>query len=165
MTWLNWSLKLHIRLRTISFWYPHISHMSMFKECHIHLCDCTWLNVFHILNFCWLNTKRFLSVLIVFGKFFCFCKKSKISKTVLPCSSDLVASQASRMPQLWAYTVGLRDSLTGQSPSHKKYLEIFSKIWVFRVLATRFGDFFAGGRFSLELTQGFSRLPSWISRR
>ena len=56
----------------------------MFNECHIHLCDYTWLNVFHILNFCWSNTKRFLSVLIFFGKSFVFAKISKFSKTVLP---------------------------------------------------------------------------------
>ena len=37
-------------------------------------------------------------------------------------------SQASRMPQLQAYTRGFRDSLAGQSPSHEKDLEIFSKI-------------------------------------
>ena len=86
MTWLNWSLKLHIRLRTISILIlTHTSHMFMFNKCHIHLCDCTWLNVFHILNFCWSNTKKFLSVLIifgksiVFGKSFFFAKISKIS--------------------------------------------------------------------------------------
>ena len=71
----------------------------MFNECHIHLCDCTWLNVFHILNFCWSNTKRFLNVLIGFGKcFIFFAKMSKISKTVLPCSGDLVAGITSCMP-------------------------------------------------------------------
>ena len=71
----------------------HTHHTSMFNECHIHLCDCTWLNVFHILNFCWSNTKRFLSVLIVFGKSFVF---AKISKIMLPCSGDLVAGQSNR---------------------------------------------------------------------
>ena len=54
--------------------------MFIFNECHIHLYDCTWLNVFHILNFCWSNTKWFLSVLIVLGKSFVFAKISKISK-------------------------------------------------------------------------------------
>ena len=99
MTWLNWSLKLHIRLRTISILIlTHTSHMFMFNNCHIYLCDCTWLNVFHILNFCWSNTKWFLSVLIVFGKSFVFAKISKISKTVLPYCGDLVAGQSSRIP-------------------------------------------------------------------
>ena len=70
----------------------------MFNEYLIHLCDCTCLNVFHILNLCWSNTKRFLSVLIVFGKYFIFAKMSKISKIVLPCSSDLVVGKTSRMP-------------------------------------------------------------------
>ena len=158
MTWLNWSLKLHIRLRTISFWYPHISHMSMFKECHIHLCDCTWLNVFHILNFCWLNTKRFLSVLIIFGKSFVFAKISKISKTVLPCFGYLVAGQSSHIPPvailhkrfLW---------LTGGSKSQsRKRFRNFSKFWVFKCLATWFGDLFASASSSREVVQKILRL-------
>ena len=45
MTWLNWSLKLHSRLRII----PHLIHTQhtclMFNECLIHLFDCTCLNV------------------------------------------------------------------------------------------------------------------------
>ena len=105
--------------------------MSMFNECHIHLCDCTWLNVFYILNFCWSNTKRFLSVLIVFGKSFVFAKISKISKTVLPSSGDLVAGQASHMPQSWAYIEGFCNSLADQCPSHEIDLEFWKKFWVF----------------------------------
>ena len=104
----------------------------MFNECHIHSCDCTWLNVFHILNFCWSNTKRFLSVLIFFGKSFVFAQISKISKTVLPCSSDLVTSQASRLPPSWPYTEGFHDSLAGQCPSHEKDLENIPNFWVLK---------------------------------
>ena len=35
---------------------------------------------FHVLNFCWSNTKRFLSVLVVFGKYFVFAKIVKFFK-------------------------------------------------------------------------------------
>ena len=45
MTWLNWSLKLHSRLRTI----PHLTHTQhtclMVNECLIFLFDCICLNV------------------------------------------------------------------------------------------------------------------------
>ena len=123
----------------------------MFNECHIHLCDCTWLNLFHILNFCWSNTKIFLSVLIIFVKSFVFEKISKISKTVLPCSSNLVAGQASRMPRSQAYIEGFRDSLASQCPSREKDLEFFPKIWVFKFLATQFGDLFVSGSSSCEV--------------
>ena len=45
MTWLNWSLKFHSRLRTISH-LIHTQHTClMFNECLIHLFDCTCLNV------------------------------------------------------------------------------------------------------------------------
>ena len=137
--------------------------MSIFNECHIHLCGCTWLNVFHILNFCWSNTKIFLSVLIVFGKSFVFAKISKISKIVLPCFGYLVAGQSSHIPPvailhkrfLW---------LTGESKSQsRKRLRNFSKFWVFKCLATRFGYLFASGSSSREVIHKFLWLPSRLT--
>ena len=129
MTWLNWSLKLHIRLRTISILIlTHTSHMFMFNKCHIHLCDCTWLNVFHILNFCWLNTKRFLSVLIVFGKPFVFAKILKISKIVLPCSGDLVVGQSSRIPPITSLHRRFSQLIAGSKFQSWKRLRNFFKI-------------------------------------
>ena len=108
--------------------------MFMFNECHIHLCYFAWLNVFHILNFCWSNTKWFLSVLIVFGKSFVFAKNSKISKisniskTVLPCSSHLIVSQYSCMPPV-ASLHRRFSRLTNRSMSQlQKWLRKFSKI-------------------------------------
>ena len=53
-------------------------------------------------------------------------------------------------PQSRAHTVGFRDSLVGHCPSREKYLENFSKIWVFRFLATYIGDLFAGESSSRE---------------
>ena len=108
--------------------------MSMFNECHIHLYDCTWLNVFHILNFCWSNTKIFLNVLIVSGKcFIFFCKNVKNFKN--------------SVALFWRLSRGLVQShvlvasphrdfswLTGGSMSQsRKILRIFFKIWVFNV--------------------------------
>ena len=80
-----------------------------------------------MLNFCWSNTKRFLSVLVVFGKYFVFTKIAKISKTVLPCSGDSVAGWSSRIPQSRAHSEIFRSLLVDQCPSHEKYLKYFSK--------------------------------------
>ena len=46
----------------------------MFNECLIHLCDCTCLNVLHLLNLMLIKHKKILSFLIVFGK--CFVLKN-----------------------------------------------------------------------------------------
>ena len=85
---------------------------------------------------------------------------------MLPCFSDLVASQASRMPQLRAYTKGLCDSLAGQCPSREKDLENFPKFQVFNVLATHFGDLVASGSSSCEVyLESFAALFttfSWV---
>ena len=70
---------------------------------------------------------------------------------MLPYSGDLVAGQASCMPQLRAYIEGFRDSLAGQCPSHEKDLENFPKFWVFKVLATWFGSLFVSGSSSREV--------------
>ena len=103
--------------------------MSMFNECHIHLCDCTWLNVFHILNFCWSNTKIFLSVLIVFGKSFVFKKNSK---TVLRRFGDLVAGQSSRMPPVGRSHRRYSHLTSGSMSQSRKRLIKFFKILGFK---------------------------------
>ena len=70
---------------------------------------------------------------------------SKISKTVLPCFGDSVASWSSCMSQSRAHTKIFYDSLAGQCPSHEKYLEYFSKFGFLTFLTTQSGDLFAGG--------------------
>ena len=77
-------------------------------------------------------------------------KLSKSSKTVLPCSGDSIAGWSSRMPQSRAHTEIFCDSLVGQCPSRKKYLEYFSKFEFLMFLAAQSGDLFAGGRSSCE---------------
>ena len=93
--------------------------MSMFNEFLIHLCDCTCLNVLHILNYMLIkHKKRFLSVLIVFGKYFFFEKFQKLCNSVL--TTLFYGSSQSR-----AYIEALGNSLVGQAPSRKKDLENF----------------------------------------
>ena len=69
-------------------------------------------------------------------------------------------------PQSQAHTVGLCDSLAGHCLSHEKYLEHFSKKWVFRFLATSTGDLFAGESSSHEgYTEMFAApfvTSSWV---
>ena len=129
MSWLNWSLNLHIRLRTISFLIPtHITRVYV-QECHIHLCNCTWLNVFHILNFCWSNTKIFLSVLIVFLESLLFLQKfQNFQKTVLPYFGDLVAGQSSRMPPVVSLHRRFSRFTGGSKSLLRKRLRNFFKI-------------------------------------
>ena len=139
----------------------------MFNECHIHLCDCTWLDVFHMLNFCWSNTKRFLSVLVVFGKYFSFYKKCQnFQKQCCPILATWSRISPVAYPQLRDHTVGFCDSLAGHCPSREKYLGKFSKIWVFRFLATKTGDWFVGESSSCE---GYTKIfaapfatSSWV---
>ena len=94
----------------------------MFNECLIHLCDCTCLNVLHLLNHMLSNTKRFLSVLIVFGKYFVL----KIFKSYVTLFWRLcLSSQASRKTPVASLLKSFCDSLASQAPSHKKDLEKF----------------------------------------
>ena len=89
---------------------------------------------------------------------------SKFSKNVCPIPVTCLVGQASHMPQSRACTEGFRDSLAGHSPSREKDLEFLKKICVSRFLVTQFGDFFASGSSSREVTQKVSQLPSRLPR-
>ena len=84
-----------------------------------------------MLYFCWSITKRFLSVLVIFGKCFVFTKiVKKISKTVLPCSGDSVTGRTRRMPQSRTHTEIFRNLLVthwGVNALVTKRLWIFFK--------------------------------------
>ena len=58
MTWLNWSLKVYSRLRTI----PHLIHTQhtclMFNKYLIHLLDCTCLNVMCVRSIIYCSTQK-----------------------------------------------------------------------------------------------------------
>ena len=79
MPWLNWSLKFHIRLRTISLLIStHNTQVNVqwmpYSFVWLYLLKC----VFTCSIFVDSNTKRFLSVLGVFGKFFFFFFEQKM---------------------------------------------------------------------------------------
>jgi len=98
---------------------------------------------------CWSNTKRFLRVLVVFGKLFYF---ENFQKTVQPYFGDL--SRGSSQSHAPVASLHRKFSwLTGgsKSQSQKRLRIFFSKIWVFRFLATQFGDLFASGSSSHEV--------------
>ena len=80
---LNWPLKLHIRLKLSHFLYPHISLKSICNECHINLCDCTWLNVFsHALSLL-IKHKKIFECFSCFWKIFCFYKNYQNFKNIV----------------------------------------------------------------------------------
>ena len=53
-------------------------------------------------------------------------------------------------PQSRAHTIGFQDSLAGYCLSREKYLENFSKNWVFRFLTTQTSNLFTGESSSHE---------------
>ena len=147
MPWLNWSLKFHIRLRTISLLISthntqvYIQWMSY---------SFVWLYlikyVFTCSIFFYSNTKIFLSVLVVFGKYFVFTKTKNFKKQCylilatqsrvrqVACHSRELAGQFWRLVREWkVQSQGVhrefrdlaRDSLTSRLSSYEKHLEIF----------------------------------------
>ena len=128
MTWLNWSLKLHIRLRTISILVPtHITHVYAQWMSY----SFVWLYLFKCFlhtQFLLLKHKKIFECLNCFWKVFLFLQKiSKISKTVLPCSGDLVIGKPNRMPPVTSL-LSRFTWLTGWSKSQsRKRLRKFFK--------------------------------------
>ena len=110
--------------------------MFMFNECHIHSCDCTWLNVFSHAQSLLIKHKKIFEYFSWFWNVFCFCKKVKNFKTMLPCFGNSVAGWSSCMSQSQAHTEIFRGSLASQYPSHEKYLEYFSKFRFLMLLAS-----------------------------
>ena len=107
--------------------------MSMFNECHIHLCDCTWLNVFSHAQSLLIKHKKIFKCFNCFWKVFCFCKNVKIFKNSVALfwrlsrglvqSHVLVASPHRDFSWL----------TSGSMSQSRKILRIFFKIWVFIV--------------------------------
>ena len=139
------------------FCYTDTSHKSMFNECHIHLCDCTWLNVFSLAQSLLIKDKIFFECFSCFWKIFCFCKIVKIFKNCVALfwrpSRELVQLHVPIMSPLRDFS-----RLTSGSMSQlQKILRISFKIWIFffMFLAAQIGDLFAGGGFSHE---GYSEI-------
>ena len=122
MLWLNWSLKLHIRLRTISLLISthntqvYVQWMS-YSFIWLYLIKC----VFTCSIFVDSNTKRFLSVLVVFGKYFVFAKIEKFQKQCCP-----VLATQSWVRQVAFSQVDFGDLFTSGRSSREGYIEIFA---------------------------------------
>ena len=137
----------------------------MFNKCHIHLCDCTWWNMFsHAQSLLIQAQKGFLIVLGVFGKYFVL-KISKISKiqfcpvlatqsrvSQVTSLSRVLAGHFWRLVREWKvqswgllrdFRGSARDFLAGRTSSCEKHLEKFFKLFSLSVLATWTGDLLA----------------------
>ena len=121
--------------------------MSMFNECHIHLCDCTWLNVFSHAQSLLIKYKNIFECFSCFWKVFCFCKNVKNSVTLFwRLSCGLVQSHA----LVVSPHRDLSWLTSGSMSQSRKILRIFFKNLVFMFLTAQYSDLFAGGRFSRE---------------
>ena len=162
MPWLNWSLELHIRLRTISLLISthntqvYVQWMT-YSFVWLYLIKC----VFTCSIFVDSNIKRFLSVLGVFGKYFVFTKTEKFQKQCCPVlatqSQVIRVAYYSRELAGWFWRLvhewkvqsrgihsdfcgSTHDSPVGRRSSHEKHLEIFFTILTLSVLAACPGD-------------------------
>ena len=126
MPWLNWSLKLHIRLGTISLlisthntqvyvqWMPY-------SFVWLYLIKCAYTCLVFVNS----NIKRFLSVLVVFGKYFIFTKTENFKNSVALFwrlnreSSKLHATIASSR-------VDFGDLFASERSNRERYTEIFT---------------------------------------
>ena len=151
MPWLNWSLKLHIRLRTISLLIS-THNIQVYVQ---------WM----LYSFVWLyliQTQRFFSVLGVFGKYFVFTKTEKFQKQCnlalatqsrviqVACHSHKLVGRFWRLVREWKvqsrgvhkdFHGSTHDSLTSETSSREKHLANFSKLLAWSVLAGETGDF------------------------
>ena len=146
MPWLNWSLKLHIRLRTISLLIS-THNTSLCSMNAIFICVIVLVKMcFHMLNLYWFKHKFFFSVLGVFGKYFVFTKTEKFQKQSCPvlatqsqvihvaCYNRELACWFWRLVRKWMvqsrgvhrdFHSSARDSLAGRPSSCEKHLESF----------------------------------------
>ena len=102
----------------------------MFNECHIHLCDCTWLNVFSHARSLLIKLKKIFKCFSCLWKVFCFCKNVKNFKKKLCC---LVLVTQSQVGPFASPHRDFSQLTSGSMPQSQKILRIFFKIWVFNV--------------------------------
>ena len=162
---MNWSLNLHIRLRTISILIPtHITHVYVQWMSY----SFVWLRLIKCVShtqFLLIKHKKIFECFNCFWKVFCFWKNIKNFKNSVALfwrfDRGSIQSHAlnRELTQMGFTTLWWVNVLVA-----KNDLEIFSKFWVFKILVTMFGDLFASGSFSREFIQKFSRLPSRLTR-
>ena len=138
MHWLNWSLKLHFRLRTVSSLVPtHITHVYVQWMPY----SFVWLYLFNCVSptqFLLIKHKNIFECFSCFWKVFWFYKNCQnFQKTVLPCFGDLVAGQSNHM-SLVVSTYSRFSRLTGRSlfQSQKILRKLFKISFFFWFLAT-----------------------------
>ena len=100
----------------------------MFNECLIHLCNCTCLNMLHMLNYMLIKHKIFFKCFSCSQKVFLFWKMSKISNNCV----TLFWRLASRVKPVACPSHELIQKVFAthwrvKSPNHEKDLEIFPK--------------------------------------
>ena len=105
----------------------------------------------HMLNYMLIKHKNIFECFSCFWKVFFILKNVKNFKNCATLSGDLPrGSSQSHAPVTSFYQ--RFSQLIGRSKSQlRKRLRNFSKIWVFRFLATLFGDLFANGSSSCEV--------------
>ena len=141
--------------------------MTMFNECLIHLCDCTWLNVLYILNHMLIKHKNIFEYFYLFlGSFFFFFffKFQKIKKFYNSVFGNSLASQASCKAPVTSLHRRFHDSLASETSNHEKYLEIFSKILGFCHFWDSFSRLLCEWKSSHQVTQrGSWLIGEWKS--
>ena len=165
MSWLNWSMKFHIRLRTISHLVPtHITHVYVqwmpYSFVRLYLIKCG----IHTQSYVDQTQKDFWIFLVVFGKSFCFEKFQQIQNL---CNSILATDSQVKpvtRPQSWAYLEALTTLWRVSPPVAKNIYKFFQNFSIFGIFATQFGDLFVSGSSNCELTQKDSQHPSWLVR-
>ena len=127
----------------------------MFNKCHIHLCDCTWLNVFSYAQSLLIKHKKIFECFSYFWKVFWFCKNVKNFKN----SAALFWRLSRRLVQSHVPVASLHRDFSwltsGLKPQSRKILRIFFTNWFLMFLVTQSSDLFAGGRSSCE---GYTRI-------
>ena len=104
----------------------HTCQCSMnatFNECHIHLCDCTWLNIFSHAESLLIKLKKIFAYFSCFWKVFWFCKNVKNFKN----SVALFWRLSCRLVQSRTYIEIFRGLLVGQCPSLRAAERFYAK--------------------------------------
>ena len=138
MSWLNWSLKFHVRLRTISLLIPiHITHAYVqwmpYSFVWLYLIKC----VVHTQSYVNQTQFFFLSILVFFWKVLRLKNFHKNPKIFNSSFWQLTfVSHASRKAPVASLHRRFRDSLVSETSSREKYLKKFQKFLVFIIFAT-----------------------------
>ena len=148
MPWLNWSLKFHIRLKTISLLIS-TQHTSLCSMNAIFICVIVLDKMyFHMLNLCWFKHKKIFECFSCFWKVFYFYKNWKFQKQCcsvlatqsqvrqVACHSCVLVGRFWRLVREWKvqsrgvhrdFRGSARDSFVSETFSCKKNLANFLK--------------------------------------